>query len=92
VDFGGSLVIHINPHAGRLSKVAQSRKQYRGYSDQVLQFPSKPERVQVAIEGPEHLHKKISIENSLIDKSGQEVQSKMGAKVTIKASPESIGL
>lgn len=43
------IVIHINPRAGRLSKVAQSRKQYRGYSDQVLQFPSKPERVQVAI-------------------------------------------
>jgi hypothetical protein len=92
VDFGGSLVIHINPRAGRLSKVAQSRKQYRGYSDQVLQFPSKPERVQIAIEGPEHSHRKISFENSLIDKSGQEVQLKMGAKGTTKASPESTGL
>ena len=65
-----------------------------GTVQNVLQFPSKPEIVQIAIEGPDHLHKEIRIENTLTDKSGQEVQLKTGAKVevTIKATPESICL
>jgi hypothetical protein len=60
----------------------------------VLQFPSKPEKVQIAIECPDRWHKEIRNENSLTDRSGQEVQLKTGAKleVTIKAAPESIGL
>lgn len=58
----------------------------------VLQFPSKPEKVQIAIEDPDSSHKEIRIENSLTDSSGQEAQLKTGAKVevTIKAAPESI--
>jgi hypothetical protein len=65
-----------------------------GTVQKVLQFPSKPGKVQIAIEAPDHLHKETSIESSLTDKSGQEVQLKTGAKVevTIKAAPESIGL
>jgi hypothetical protein len=63
-----------------------------GTVQKVLQFPSKPERAQIAIEGPGDLHKEIRIENSLTDKSGQEVQLKTGAKVTIETAPESIGL
>ncbi len=60
----------------------------------MLQFPSKPQRVQIAIEGPDRLHKEIPIENSLTDTSGQEAQLKTGAnvEVAIKATPESIGL
>jgi hypothetical protein len=40
------------------------------------------------------LHEEIRIENSLTDKSGEEVQLKTDAKVEvrIKAAPESIGL
>ena len=65
-----------------------------GTVQKVLQFPSKPEKVQIAIEGPDRVHKEIRIENSLTDKSGQEVQLKTDAKVEvrIKAAPESIGL
>jgi hypothetical protein len=65
-----------------------------GTVQKVLQFPSKPEKVQIAIEGPDHVHKEIRIENSLTDESGQEVELKTGdkVKVTIKAAPESIGL
>jgi hypothetical protein len=65
-----------------------------GTVQKVLQFPSKPEKVQIAIEGPDHVHKEIRIENSLTDESGQEVELKTGGKVkvTIKAAPESIGL
>ena len=63
-----------------------------GTVQKVLQFPNKPEKVQIAIEGPDLLHEEIRIENTLTDKSGQDVQLKTGAKVkiTIKAAPESI--
>ena len=58
----------------------------------VLQFPSKSEKVELAIEGPNHFREEIRIENSLTNSSGQDVQLKTGAKVkiTIKAEPESI--
>jgi hypothetical protein len=64
-----------------------------GTVQKVLQFPSKPEKVQIAIEGLDHVQE-IRIENSLTDGSGQEVQLKTGTKVevTIKAAPESICL
>ncbi len=65
-----------------------------GIVQKVLQFPSKPEKLQIATEGTGDLQKEIRIENSLTDKSGQEVQLKTDAKVEvrIKAVPESIGL
>ena len=65
-----------------------------GTIQKVLQFPSKPEKVQIAIEDPDRLHKEIRIENSLTDTSGQEVQLTTGSKVevTIKAASESIGV
>ena len=45
--------------------------------------------VPVAIKGSDHSHKEIRIENSLTDKSGQEIQIENGARVelTIKAAP-----
>jgi hypothetical protein len=63
-----------------------------GTVQKVVQFPNKPEKVQIAIEGPDLLPEEIRIENTLTDKSGQDVQLKTGAKVefTIKATPESI--
>jgi hypothetical protein len=54
-----------------------------GTVQKVLKFPSKPEKVQIAIEGPGHEHKEIRIENTLTDKSGQGVQLKTGAKVEV---------
>jgi hypothetical protein len=54
--------------------------------------PSEPEKAQIAIEGADHRHKVISIENTLTDPNGQEVHLNPGAKVevTIKAEPEAI--
>ena len=54
--------------------------------------PSKPDKAHIAVEGAEDEHKKISIENSLTDKNGEEVCLKPGAKVdvTIKAEIEAI--
>lgn len=63
-----------------------------GTVQEVVQFPSKPEKAQIVIEGPEHLPTEIRIENRLTDESGQQVHLKPGAKVevTIKAQPEAI--
>ena len=65
-----------------------------GTVQKVLQSPSQPEKVQIAIGGPDPLHQEIRIENSLANENGQEVHLQTGAKVevTIKAAPESIGL
>jgi hypothetical protein len=54
--------------------------------------PSEPEKAQIAVEGTDHKHKVISIENTLTDQSGQEVHLIPGAKVevTIRAEPEAI--
>jgi len=59
---------------------------------EVLQFPSQPEKAQIAVEGPDPLHKEIRIENRPANENGQEVHLQTGAKVkvTIKAAPESI--
>jgi hypothetical protein len=55
----------------------------------VLQFPSNPAKVQIAIESPDRVHKELRIENTLTDRSGQEIRLKTGAKaeVTIKVAP-----
>jgi hypothetical protein len=51
-----------------------------------------PEKAEIAVEGADDEHKKITIENTLVDKSGHEVHLNPGAKVevTIKAEPEAI--
>jgi hypothetical protein len=38
----------------------------------VLQFPNKSEKVEIAIEGPDRLHKEIPIEKSLTDSNGKK--------------------
>jgi hypothetical protein len=65
---------------GSVEKVVKSR------------IPGVPEKAEIAVEGADHLYKEIRIENTLTNKSGQEVHLKPGAKVevTIKAGPEAI--
>jgi hypothetical protein len=52
--------------------------------------PDQPEKAQISVEGAEDLYKEIRVENTLQDKSGNEVGLKEGAKVevTIEAEPE----
>ena len=54
--------------------------------------PSEPDIAQIAVEGADDENKKISIDNCLTDKNGEEVCLKPGAKVevTIKAEIEAI--
>jgi hypothetical protein len=65
-----------------------------GVVENVVQpaIPGDPEKADIAVEGADDEHKKITIENTLVDKSGHEVHLHPGAKVevTIKAEPEAI--
>jgi hypothetical protein len=51
--------------------------------------PTEPERVQIAVEGADHLYRELRIENALTDEDGHKVRLKQGAEVevTIEAEP-----
>jgi hypothetical protein len=42
-----------------------------------------PEKVQIAVEGTDHVCTEIRIENMLTDKTGEKVRLKSGAKVRV---------
>jgi archaellum component FlaG (FlaF/FlaG flagellin family) len=46
-------------------------------------LPDKRERAQILIEGADHSHQEIRIENTLIDENSEEVHLKPGAKVQV---------
>jgi hypothetical protein len=52
--------------------------------------PGDSEKVEIAIEGADHLYREIRIENTLIDENGDRVRLKAGAdvEVTVEAEPE----
>ena len=54
--------------------------------------PSVPEKVQLSVEGADHLYRELRIENTLIDENGEKVRLKPGAEidVTIQAPPEAV--
>ena len=54
--------------------------------------PSEPEKVQIAVQGADHLYKEIRIDNILTDAGGNEVHLKPGAKVevTVEAEPQGV--
>ena len=53
---------------------------------------SEPEKVQIAVQGADHLYKEIRIDNILTDAGGNEVHLKPGAKVevTVEAEPQGV--
>jgi hypothetical protein len=48
-----------------------------------------PEKVEIAVEGADHLYREIRIDNTLEDEKGHEVKLKPGAEVevTVAADP-----
>jgi hypothetical protein len=52
--------------------------------------PNEPEKAQISVERADELYKEIRVENTLQDKTGNEVALKQGADVdvTIAADPE----
>jgi hypothetical protein len=47
-----------------------------------------PEKVEIAIEGAEHLYREIRIENKLQDGDGKDVKLKKGAEVEVTVGAE----
>ena len=53
-------------------------------------LPGEPEKAEIAVEGADHLHREIRIENTLEHEKGKKVKLKAGAQVdvTIEADPK----
>ena len=53
-------------------------------------FPNEPEKVQITVEGGDHLYREIRIDNTLTNDKGEEVSLKAGAhvEVTVEANNE----
>jgi hypothetical protein len=52
--------------------------------------PNQPEEAQIAVEGDDHRHRDLRIENTLTDENGDDVRLKKGAhvEVTVTVEPE----
>jgi len=54
-------------------------------------LPNENDKAQITIEGADHPHEQIRIENTLTDKNGDEVQLKPGAKVRVTVRTRTAG-
>jgi hypothetical protein len=61
-----------------------------GTVEQIIRspFPSEPDKAEIAVEGADELYKEIRIENTLLDRNGQEVSLKEGAEVEVTIAAE----
>jgi hypothetical protein len=61
-----------------------------GTVEQIIRspFPSEPDKAEIALEGADELYKEIRIENTLVDRNGQEVSLKEGAEVEVTIEAE----
>ena len=50
--------------------------------------PSKPEKAQIAVKGPDRRKQDLRIENSLTDEHGDDVKLKKGARVDVTVTKE----
>ena len=51
--------------------------------------PSQPEKAQIAVDGADHRHRDLRIENTLTDEHGDDVKLKKGAHVEVTVTAES---
>jgi hypothetical protein len=51
--------------------------------------PSQPEKAQIAVDGADHGHRDLRIENTLTDEHGDDVKLKKGAHVEVTVKAES---
>jgi hypothetical protein len=59
---------------GTVSKIISTRR------------PSQPEKAQIAVDGADHRHRDLRIENTLTDEHGDDVKLKKGAHVEVTAT------
>jgi hypothetical protein len=52
--------------------------------------PSQPEKAQIAVDGADHRHRDLRIENTLTDEHGDDVRLKKGAHVDITVTAQHI--
>jgi hypothetical protein len=50
--------------------------------------PSQPEKAQIAVDGADHRHRDLRIENTLTDEHGDDVKLKKGAHVKVTVTAE----
>ena len=50
---------------------------------------SRPEKAQIAVDGADHRHRDLRIENTLTDENGDDVKVKKGAHVEVTLTAES---
>ena len=62
---------------GTVKKIVESR------------FPAIPEKVEITLEGADHLYREIRIENTLLNHHGDEVKLKEGAPVSVTIEADS---
>lgn len=61
---------------GTVDKIISSRR------------PRQPEKAQIAVDGADHRHRDLRIENTLTDEHGDEVKLKKGAHVEVTVTAE----
>jgi hypothetical protein len=52
--------------------------------------PSQPEKAQIAVDGADHRHRDLRIENTLTDEHGDDVRLKKGAHVEVTVAAKDV--
>jgi hypothetical protein len=52
--------------------------------------PSQPEKAQIAVDGADHRHRDLRIENTLTDENGDDVRLKKGAHVEVTVTAKNV--
>jgi len=55
----------------------------RGVVEKIVKSPFEPEKVQIAVEGADHLYREIRLENKLQDENGTKRKLKEHAQVEV---------
>jgi hypothetical protein len=64
--------------SGTVDKIISSRR------------PSQPEKAQIAVDGADHRHRDLRIENTLTDENGDDMKLKKGAHVEVTITAKDI--
>jgi hypothetical protein len=85
-------IAELNLDAGRIRE--QPSATMRGTVEKIIRSarPRQPEEAQIAVEGSDHRHRDLRIENTLTNENGDDVRLKKGAQVevTVTAAPNQI--
>ena len=61
-----------------------------GTVDKIIpsRHPSQPEKAQIAVDGADHRHRSLRIENTLTDEHGDDVKLKKGAHIQVTVTDQ----